>query len=422
LCAGSHVITRTWTATDGCGNSSNCVQTITVTDTKAPTITCPGNVSANGGGQCCVAVAIGQATATDDCSAVTVTSDAPAQFCVGDTTVTWTAADGCGNSSTCRQTVTVLGQICATKFYDANANGVQDGGEIGVEGWLIQVTGTANFEGTTDANGQVCFNVPVGAYAVSEATPLESNWVHTTGTTSNVTIDAARCSASATFGNYCFSDPSGGLTLGYWSNKNGQRILQQNDPAWRTLLSGLNLRNANGTGYDVPALGTFTNAYASFRTWILGATATNMSYMLSAQLAAATLASQFAGLDSSAHVIVPGGVRTGGNVCVVPYLSVTQPISCGAPALLSLTSVPGSTTCGCTSNNGQVRISDLLARADCLLGSYGTMGTGTPQRTYGECVKNIIDMINNNGNNGYACGGISQVINSGSGSCPATFR
>src|SRR6185295_17602588 len=184
-------------------------------------------------------------------------------------------------------------------------------------------------QGLTDANGQICFAVPVGTYSVSESAPLETNWVHTTATSFAVTIDAAHCSSTSSFGNYCFSDPSGGLTLGYWSNKNGQRILTQNDPSWRSLLNSLNLRNANGSSYDVPISGSFATAYASFRTWILGATATNMSYMLSAQLAAATLASHFAGLDSGAHVVVPGGVRTGSSVCIVPYLSVAQSLSCG---------------------------------------------------------------------------------------------
>jgi hypothetical protein len=40
-CAGNHVITRTWKATDNCGNFSTCVQTITVTDTHGPVVTCP---------------------------------------------------------------------------------------------------------------------------------------------------------------------------------------------------------------------------------------------------------------------------------------------------------------------------------------------------------------------------------------------
>ena len=48
------------------------------------------------------------------------------------------------------------------------------------------------------------------------------------------------------------------------------------------LLAGLNLRNANGTDFN-------PTTYAAFRTWILAATATNMAYMLSAQLSAMDL-------------------------------------------------------------------------------------------------------------------------------------
>src|SRR5436309_3134208 len=40
-CGGATVITRTWTATDACGNNTNCVQTITVRDITKPVITCP---------------------------------------------------------------------------------------------------------------------------------------------------------------------------------------------------------------------------------------------------------------------------------------------------------------------------------------------------------------------------------------------
>ncbi len=421
-CAGSHVITRTWTATDGCGNSSNCVQTISVNDTSAPTICCPGPVSANGSGQCCVPVCIGMATASDNCSGVTITNDAPAQFCVGDTSVTWTAMDGCGNASTCRQTVTVLGQICATKFYDSNANGVQDSGELGIEGWLIEISGTPCLQGSTDSNGQVCFDLPAGTYDVSEVMPSEDNWTATTPTTVSLTIGSGNCAASCSFGNYCYDDLTGGLTQGYWTSSQGARVLSQNDPAWRTLLNDLNLRTSNGSDFDVSTSASFKQAYGTFRNWALGASAASMTNMLSVQLAAASLASHYGSLNSNALVVVPGGVRTAGNLCMVSFLGAAQPVSCGGPPLLSLTSVPGSTTCGCTSNNGVVRIGNLFSRADCLLSAYPSMPAGTPQRFYGESVKNLLDMINNNGNNGYPCGGISQVINSGDDECEATFR
>src|SRR5437899_13096414 len=41
--AGVSVIDRTWTATDGCGNSASCLQRITVQDTTPPRLICPAN-------------------------------------------------------------------------------------------------------------------------------------------------------------------------------------------------------------------------------------------------------------------------------------------------------------------------------------------------------------------------------------------
>jgi predicted carbohydrate-binding protein with CBM5 and CBM33 domain len=41
-CEGSHVITRTWSLVDNCGNAAlNQIQTITVNDNTAPTFTRP---------------------------------------------------------------------------------------------------------------------------------------------------------------------------------------------------------------------------------------------------------------------------------------------------------------------------------------------------------------------------------------------
>src|SRR6185436_3921412 len=39
-CGGTFDATRTWRATDGCGNYSQCSQTVTVVDTSAPVIVC----------------------------------------------------------------------------------------------------------------------------------------------------------------------------------------------------------------------------------------------------------------------------------------------------------------------------------------------------------------------------------------------
>jgi hypothetical protein len=108
-------ITRTYRATDACGNVTNCTQTITVQDTIAPTITCPPAVTVQ-----CAADVPAHATdlaglvaqggnATDNCEAPTVTfvSDVSEGSCPKTITRTYRATDGCGNSTECTQAITV---------------------------------------------------------------------------------------------------------------------------------------------------------------------------------------------------------------------------------------------------------------------------------------------------------------------------
>ena len=109
-CGGSQVISRTWTATDDCGNARSCVQKITLRDTTPPLITCPANVTLE-----CPATPdtniTGVATALDSCSAVAITyTDSVSNRCAGTKVIsrTWRAADGCSNSMTCVQTITIV--------------------------------------------------------------------------------------------------------------------------------------------------------------------------------------------------------------------------------------------------------------------------------------------------------------------------
>ncbi|MBK8706706.1 MAG: hypothetical protein IPN33_26085 [Saprospiraceae bacterium] len=44
-CPQEYTITRTWTATDACGNSSTCIQVLSIEDNAPPTITCPTNTT-----------------------------------------------------------------------------------------------------------------------------------------------------------------------------------------------------------------------------------------------------------------------------------------------------------------------------------------------------------------------------------------
>ncbi|GAA0744325.1 gliding motility-associated C-terminal domain-containing protein [Gaetbulibacter jejuensis] len=108
-CANESVITRTWSLTDDCGNTATLVQTINVVDTTAPVIDtnatdiiveCDGSgnngeienwLNNNGG-----------AVASDNCGAITWTNDynGAQSDCSAPVTVTFTATDACGNSST----------------------------------------------------------------------------------------------------------------------------------------------------------------------------------------------------------------------------------------------------------------------------------------------------------------------------------
>ena len=178
----------------------------------------------------------------------------------------------------------------------------------------------------------MCFEVGGGTYTVTEGTPNEANWVNTTPMSQMVNVTTGTSSVS--FGNYCFDGLSGGHTLGFWRNNNGKAILQANDPAWRNLLNGLNLKNATGGDFTVPTGGTFLNAFNVWSAYDQGANATNMAYMLSAQLAANVLSSNYFTLDASAVVVVSGGMSVAAQ-CVVNFLSMPQAVTCGATPLVT---------------------------------------------------------------------------------------
>jgi hypothetical protein len=103
------------TATDGSGNTSHCTFTVTVVDLQPPAIVCPANVTTSAGnpGAGGVVVTYPAPTFSDNCPGVTA-SCVPASgsmFPIGITTVTCTARDLSGNTSTCAFTVTTF-DVC----------------------------------------------------------------------------------------------------------------------------------------------------------------------------------------------------------------------------------------------------------------------------------------------------------------------
>jgi hypothetical protein len=120
----------TWTVEDGSGNTSTCIQTVTVIDTQVPVIACPApvTVDANFGSCEATGVALGTPVTSDNCSVATVTNNAPAIFGLGNTNVTWTVTDGSGNTASCTQVVTVVDTQVPTITCPANVTVVAAGG------------------------------------------------------------------------------------------------------------------------------------------------------------------------------------------------------------------------------------------------------------------------------------------------------
>jgi alpha-tubulin suppressor-like RCC1 family protein len=108
-CPNSYTLTRTWTATDACGNASSKKQMITVQDTKAPILSAP---PADVIVECNAVPAAATLTATDNCDAAPVVTyhetrtngDCPNSYTL---TRTWTAKDACGNASSKTQVIMV---------------------------------------------------------------------------------------------------------------------------------------------------------------------------------------------------------------------------------------------------------------------------------------------------------------------------
>jgi hypothetical protein len=161
--------------------------------------------------------------------------------------------------------------------------------------------------------------------------------------------------------------PSGGLTLGFWSNKNGCKILTGSTTGTVMyqgvvdLLNGLCLRDAGG------AVHVFTSDYGKFRTWLLGASATNMAYMLSAQLATLELDVKYGNVDGGAF-----------------------DVSCSGMTINELMTAAKMSLCNCA--------------ATC------SVLSGNTQRPLMEMYKTCIDAINNN----------AQVVPSTPTKCPST--
>jgi len=105
----NNTITRTWIASDTCGNTASYSQTITVSDTTAPVLTCPPDKTVDEYSSTDPS-ATGWATASDNCdpSPTIIYSDVTSGGASTVITRTWVATDCAGNHTTCVQTIALV--------------------------------------------------------------------------------------------------------------------------------------------------------------------------------------------------------------------------------------------------------------------------------------------------------------------------
>ena len=147
-CGNSQTIARRWTATDLCGNSSGCTQTIIVRDTTAPIINCPTNMTLEYPAVTATNVT-GAATASDACGSFTITyADTTTTNCGNTFAISrrWTATDQCNNSSSCTQTITVRDTIAPVVLCPAS---------VTLDCPAVTTTNATGVTTATDAGGPV---------------------------------------------------------------------------------------------------------------------------------------------------------------------------------------------------------------------------------------------------------------------------
>ena len=126
--------TITYTATDDTGNSAQATQTVTVIDNTAPAINAPMPTSASAGptGQAAIPNVVATTTANDNCGPVTLSQSpvAGTMVGVGAHTITITATDAAGNTSTATTTFTVNDTTAPTLSAPANVTANTGAGAI----------------------------------------------------------------------------------------------------------------------------------------------------------------------------------------------------------------------------------------------------------------------------------------------------
>ena len=149
----NQMITANWTISDACGDTTNCSQTVTITNCCNPPcleVTCPTNKTVPCGTywtfdlpvatSCCSNLFKGTGVLTN--VLITPTSTVTNGTCPTVTvTQTWSIMDKCGDRTNCSQVVTITG--CCTNNTNTGACCGPDAGPQTIQ-WLVLPSGPAN--------------------------------------------------------------------------------------------------------------------------------------------------------------------------------------------------------------------------------------------------------------------------------------
>jgi hypothetical protein len=341
--------------------------------------------------------------------------------------------------------------ISGYKWDDANGNGKWDSGEVGLNGVTFQLyqetnkttglqTGTGGdtlVATTTTAangsnNGYYSFSVStVGTYYIKEVVP--TGWVSTTANPVTVVMSGANVvgrygySPSSTdptnFGDAHITTGTGNAgTIGFWTNTNGQTVLTGSKTgttlvapysAIFTTAAGTAVTNGHGAlglantttidkstnKYDLTVLvdgngnylsQSYFSTYANVANYLKNASATNMAYMLGAQMLGTefNIAAKYVNASQSVYIPNVGMSSADTNALQNPDQYA------GTGKTNGLAPVTGNYVQISTAINDA--ITALLVAPNT---SYKSPTTNQSQiRYYQEALQNIFVSINQNGN------------------------
>ena len=271
-------------------------------------------------------------------------------------------------------------EMSGAKYYDANTDGDWDAGEAPIAGWPVSISDSSATEVcrvTTGVGGvwtsdDCATPLLPGTYTVAEVQPATPTpWFQTgnllaaaagTGGATNTIANKVYtvvlpalpvpetesiAQPNLDFGNACtvtVTSTPGGKTKGFWRNKNGQKLLTAGD---FSELTALNLVNQNGSARNFT--GSLATNKSDLKAWLEDSTATNMAYMLSAQMAATVLSINHGFTDPNAAVDANG-----------------------------------------------TTVQDVIDAANASLGTHPFTKAAGTARTYQKGLKNILDKVNNN--------------------------